>query len=265
MTPPLPGAAPPRAGVPRYLRKPTFGARVFGAGDLRILALPAAGGTSAQFRPLAQALAALGEPVELWAVDPPGHGFWETPPLESVAEAVALYRAELAEVLPGAVLLGASFGGEVAMHLAAALEEAETPARAVILAGTAPPGARGRSAHLARLAGPALWGALAELGGVPVGREPGALERYEAAVRADLSALEASTPLRRPVKAPVLAMAGRDDRLSPAQDLEGWRSHAEALEIAVVPGPHLFLERAADEAAVRMRAFLERARGSATS
>jgi medium-chain acyl-[acyl-carrier-protein] hydrolase len=62
-------------------------------------------------------------------------------------------------------------------------------------------------------------------------------------LRADITALETHLPARRPpLSCPISAFGGADDRLTPREHLEAWRSETSAaFHVRVYPGDHFYL------------------------
>jgi surfactin synthase thioesterase subunit len=62
-------------------------------------------------------------------------------------------------------------------------------------------------------------------------------------LRADITALETHLPVRRaPLSCPISAFGGADDRLTPREHLEAWRSETSAaFHVRVYPGDHFYL------------------------
>ncbi len=236
----------------RYRHEPALRAGVrswdAGPGAPAVFAFAPAGGNGSYFRPLA---AALGDGWSVHAVDPPGHGLLPGPALERVEDLAALGRALLPAVEGPLVVCGASLGGFVAHRLALELEREGRTVAGLVVLGTPAYGARGECPSLRGLAGEALLDRLETLGGVPEGlrQHPDLLAQFLRAMATDLAAFDAVEPPTAPLRAPLLALAGHDDAFSPPRLLEGWRGCAEHVELATVPGPHLFLATAASDVA----------------
>lgn len=86
-----------------------------GTSDTRLICFPYLGGYSHAFNELANKL---DSSIDLWAVNPPGHGGCPYPLVEDVEEVIDMYMKELPELLTNStVLLGYSMGGIVVYHL----------------------------------------------------------------------------------------------------------------------------------------------------
>lgn len=244
--------------LPPYLRLDggRMGLRVLKPeGRTRLLAFPYAGGQALAFRPLA---AALPEDVALAAVDPPGHGFCAGPARERVEDVVADCLAHVpGEWLDDVVLVGHSYGGYVAMGLAAALAARGRPPRGVVLGATRPPHRRDAYASFAAMDDATLLRTLVAMGGMPSGREAEALFAWgKDALRADFRAFDTFAPPEEPIPAPVLALGAWDDAFVRAPDVREWARWAPGCRVELLSGGHLFLLSQAAEHAARIGRFV---------
>jgi surfactin synthase thioesterase subunit len=243
----------------RYLRSEArqAGLRLYGEppGHGRwVTGFPPAGGNASAFRALA---VELGPGWTVAALDPPGHGLWPGPALESVAELLEVARELLPAGAEAGVLVGASLGGYVAHHLALALESEGKAPRALMLLGTPPYRHRARCLALGALEGEALLDALSTLGGLPteLRASPATLELFLGSLKADLRAFHGVVEPRGRLSCRVGVYGGLDDRLAPPQLFEDWRAVAEQARIELLPGPHLLLEPCAREIAAGVRSL----------
>lgn len=214
-----------------------------------MLGFPPVGGHSLSFRNLA---AALGPEVEVIAVDPPGHGFLSSAPLEDVEALVELYQGGLPpELLVGATFFGYSLGAFVAHHLATRLRP-----QSLILGAPLPYHRRGR-AH-SQLPSPELFAALVELGGLApaIRATPELYAHFEPVLRADFLAFErCSSPTVR-LSTPTLVMGGREDQLCPPEALSEWDRYLSVESVALFEGGHFFWEPQVEAVAATIRAWL---------
>lgn len=219
-----------------------------------------AGGQSLAFRGLAEALARAGVTAAVDAIDAPGHGWATGEPLASIDELAALYLTWIpAERLAGAVLVGHSMGGYVALALALALQERGTPARALIVGATRPPHRRADYPSLTELADDDLATALIGADGA-AGSEQAALFApnlpFMRTIRADLLAFETWTAPARLLAAPLLAVGGLEDPLCRAEHMFDWAHLAAECRVDFVAAGHLFAQTAADAYAARIVTFV---------
>lgn len=221
------------------------------SGAPRLVCLPHSGGPPHVFEALAAALPA---DWSVRALDLPGHVRTQGAPLRSVdAMALACLHGLPAGLLEGAVLVGLSLGGYVALALARALARRGAPPPALAVLATRPPGER-RGERPSRQSDEALFGWLAELGGVagtgPEWRE--IFDVFKGALRADLEAYEGYDP--GPAAAPpcpALFVGGLDDLHTPPALFEGWSRDAPGARVAFSPGGHFALrDRPAELAAI---------------
>ncbi len=235
----------------------------------RLLCFPFVGGHSLAFRPLADALP---PGIEVWALDPPGHGAIRGAPLESVAELVALYHQSLpAELLNHSVLLGQSFGGYQAYHLAEVLLR-EQPARnlALILAASRPFHRRADHAPYSTLEDPALLQCLIDSGGMPFSpadREA-LFDLFKEPIRADFRAFEQCPAPTAPLAIPALALGGQSDRFTAGIQAFEWRDYLSDCRVALVDGGHFFMQESVAAVVGEVVAMVEevarKSRGGAT-
>jgi medium-chain acyl-[acyl-carrier-protein] hydrolase len=245
----------------RYLRSEArqAGLRLYGeleGGGRWVTCFPPAGGNASAFRALA---AALGPGWTVAALDPPGHGLWPGPPLESVAALLEVARELLPADAEAGVLVGASLGGYVAHHLALALESEGKAPRALVLLGTPPYRHRARCLALGELEGEALLDALSALGGLPpeLRASPATLELFLRPLKADLRAFHGVVEPRGKLACRVAVFGGLEDRLAPPHLFADWREVVEQARVELLPGPHLLLDRCAAELAAGIQGLWE--------
>lgn len=234
----------------RYVNLGELGYRVYGAGgaEQRLWCFPPVGGHSLTFRALA---AALGPEIELCAVDPPGHAFFQGPPRTSVAALVELYRDHLPlGEGPKAHYLGYSLGAYVAHHLAAV-----APPASLILAA-APPYHR-RGAPYSQLSSPALKNALLDLGGLPpaIAASPELYAHFLPVLRADFAAFEGCAPTELAAP-PTLLLGGADDPLARIDQLEEWSRYVALERVERLPGAHFFIDTDLSAFSERLRRWV---------
>lgn len=226
-------------------------------GPVRLLCFPHAGGQALVYRPLANHLP---DGYSVAAVDPPGHGFLDSRPLDTVDALVdACLRHVPAEWLDGAVLVGHSMGGYAALGLADALLRAGRRPRALVLAASRPPHQRDQYTSLASLDDEALFGTLVRMGGMPENpRDARTLFQWaHVPLRADLAAFDRYTPPEAPLPVPLLALGAWDDPFVKPPHVAEWSRYATPTQHALLPGGHLFLLSQAAEYAARIARFVQ--------
>lgn len=234
------------------------------AGAPRVVCFPFAGGGPLAFQRLAQHLPAS---FSVWAIDPPGHVRTQGAPLATVAQMAALYLRELAALLEGAVLLGHSLGGYVALALAAAFEARSRPCPALLVGAALPPHLRDPARPLTHMTDEQLFCWVRDLGGLPAeGLDQRELfDLYRHAIRADCTAFEAFEPPPALVATPLCALAGASDPIAPSPSMGEWRRYAAAVETGELTGGHLFVVDNPRAVAVRLISMLPRAMGHGPS
>lgn len=220
-----------------------------GTARLRLLCLPHAGGTASVYHPWGRLI---GDDVEVWAIELPGHGsrFHEPPArsLEQVADTLAreLTRAGLMQA-PFA-LFGHSMGGILAYEVACRFRDVPT-LRHLFASGchapqtttdeppihTLPPGD-----FLAALAG--------RYDGIPreLLAEKELLDLILPALQADMEMVERHRHRPcAPLPVPITALAGTGDARATPEVLAGWQLQtAGPFELLRFPGGHFYLQGA---------------------
>ncbi|GAA4781302.1 MULTISPECIES: thioesterase II family protein [Streptomyces] len=218
----------------------------FTAGNprLRLICLPQSGGGATAFtgwRPH------LPEGVELAPVELPGRGSRMAEPVMGEFGPLldALLDGLRGELDAPYALFGHSFGALLAYELALRTERdgLPSPAALFVSGSRAPQVPLGRAA-VAGSSDEELAGWLLRTGGLP--RElldhPDFLREILRAVRADMAMAERyHVPEPLPVGCPLLALAGRDDEVSPPRAVAAWSSCTTAVHrTALVPGGHSY-------------------------
>ncbi len=214
---------------------------------LRLFCLPHAGGNALLYRPW-QRLFPAG--IDLCPIELPGRGarlqetaFTRMAPLvNTLAEAL---RPLLS--VPFA-FFGHSMGAAIAYELARRLQRPAAPVHLFVSARSAPdPAYEPRALH--RLPDAELLTALARLGGTP----PEVLARTDLmaallpGIRADLELIETYVPPNaNPLRCPITAMGGAEDRMIDRRGLEAWRGFTTAeFRLRSFPGGHFYLAESA--------------------
>ena len=211
-------------------------------GGPALVCLPCAGGAATSFTPVQRHLPPGWRMV---AVNPPGHGFDRTPPLDRIDAMVDAFEATLGPLLDErAVIVGHSLGGLVAWHLVRRLEDRGGRIRALFVCASKGP-QRVLDQAWSGLGDDALIAELDAIGGVPeVFRDN--LEDFKPflpAIRADFLALERYRHVDRgTVAAPMWVVAGADDGFASPNRVREWTSCGASAEFVVRPGGHFFLQ-----------------------
>lgn len=228
-----------------------------------LVCLPYAGGQSLAFRPLAQQLPA---DWSAWSVDPPGHGWSEGPPWESVEEMVDGYLRWLpAELFTDAILLGHSLGGCVAFALARRLHMAGVPLAGLVVSAARPPHRRDEYESFLSMSDARLLETLIAMGGVPVewAQEPEIFDHFKDTLRADFRAFE-SYEMRGEVQVTsALALGAMDDLVCLPEHLLEWTKFLPGCRVDFVSGGHMFIQTHAAAAAQRIVSQFDPPRGPA--
>ncbi len=245
------GALGPNA--PRYLALGRVGLRRLldaPAGAPCLIGFPFLGGQSLSLRPLAEALAEAGDPVALYGVDPPGHGWARGAPERDAAALLDVYAAELGPWLAGTgaearppgplYLYGHSMGGVVALRL---VQAGVVRPDGLLVSGAPVPHRLHEYRHLAALSTTELVGRLGPAlpGGAPPEAVRGLIELLGASLRADVAVLsglaQGSTDR---VECPLSVMYSAGDPVVPSGVMHEWRRYGARVRFEVAEGGHLF-------------------------
>jgi medium-chain acyl-[acyl-carrier-protein] hydrolase len=216
---------------------------------LRLYCFPPAGGSASTFRSWSRALPS---DVEVCPVQLPGreNRLRDAPFVKSAP----LVRA-LADVLGDAsnvpfAFFGHSMGALIGYELARELRRRRQPGPArLYVSGHRAPHLPSKRAPIHHLPQAPFIAELRRLNGTPeqILEHPELRELVMPALRADFAVCETyvHTP-GDPLACPIVAFAGRSDRLASPADMAPWREHTRAFELHVLPGNHFFLRSAQD-------------------
>jgi len=218
----------------------------------RVLCLPFAGGGTAPFHVLRDALP---PGVDLCPVALPGRERRLAEP--AIDDLGALVDAMLPGILPAVrrtpyVIYGHSMGAWVAFELVRALRRLQRPLprHLFVAARRAPhlPAQRPALSHLPRQA--FIDGVQERYAAIPeqLLDKPAILDMFLPTLRADFQLLDGYRYVDQPpLEVPITALVGEDDEVVRARDVRGWREHTtEAFRFQRVAGGHFFLAEQAD-------------------
>lgn len=219
--------------------EPASPLRVSGAGSVRLICFPFAGGNASTFRAWPAISGVTVHPVEL----PGRQARFGEPAHRRMEDLVASLLAELAPwlVLPYA-LFGHSMGALVAYALAMELRRLGRPQPGhLLLSGRAPPHVPVPGPRLHRLTDGALLRRL--LPGMRTAEDRALLDVMLPTLRADVELAETYAPLRETALAiPITAFAGANDPAVSNAALAAWRACTSApFAMRRFPGGHQYL------------------------
>jgi len=213
-----------------------------------------AGGGSASFHPLRQALEAVGAGVTLTTVTLPGRDSrYEEPRYVDADTCVRGVAAELEELLNRPhILLGYSMGAILAYSIAQQrISRGLRAPEAVIVAAYRAPGLSGPIEDLRLDDDHALATELARYGGLPaeILSRPEWLELLIPIVRDDLRVCQSYRhSAGPPLPCPLHILGGRDDPLVPPEALAAWSDHStQAQSLRIFAGDHFLFREPAPE------------------
>ncbi|MFI6226249.1 thioesterase II family protein [Micromonospora echinospora] len=212
---------------------------------LRLLCLPPAGGSATLYRSWATRLPA---DVELYAVEPPGHGSrYHEPAVTSMAELagqVATAAADLAR--RPLALFGHSMGALLALEVGRLLRDTtgRPPAALLVASIDAPEPSDAEPVDLTSLPDSYWRPRMVELGALDsrTTGDPALMEMALAMFRADLVVMSGYRPRRaEPLRCPVRVYAGVTDPTVSERGLARWRRECPTdFQLSRLPGGHMF-------------------------
>lgn len=212
--------------------------------DITVICIPFSGGAATSFLPIVRHV---GDSAQILSVDPPGHGGNDAEPIRKFDQLLDFYD----EAIDGAVarsrsvLFGHSLGGLIAYALCERWEQQRRGPSAVVISGTAAPGAKVRR-------DPGWSGTDAELINMVI--RFGALDRELLSdqtftarllktLRADADVVRSYRDGDRSVRklaTPAYLWAGNNDAQSPPWSVYRWVPRFLSSSFALFDGPHMF-------------------------
>ncbi|MDR3067888.1 MAG: alpha/beta fold hydrolase [Cellulomonas sp.] len=237
---------------------------------VRMLCFPHTGGRASAYARWARGLSA---DVEVHSHDYPGRYRRAGEPMVVDAATLLADAARSARRLADQplVLFGHSMGGWVAFETARRLESDGFCVAGVIVSAARPPGAPVRRERIGYEDDEALTRRVRAWGGIDESllADPSFRAAVFPYIRADLAVTDDYQGGCGRVRAPLLALAGRDDLTVPSTEVAGWRECSEDWRgVHVMPGAH-FYTVTAEAAVLRLvrhhcRRFAEEFPGRAT-
>lgn len=217
-----------------------------GSEEKQVICFPYLGGYANSFLDLSNAL---GEDVELWALNPPGHGGCAMQPLEDIEVLLDLYEKEIQEILrPNCVFFGHSMGGIMAyfltQHLLQSQNSLAESITLVLSSCNTPSDFQGK--NYSNLSNDNLIDHLISYDGIPeeLINEKNLLEFFLPIFRADFKVLETSaTHDYTPLNIPVYVLWGESDKIVPIESIAQWSKYFRN-EVNLIPienGSHMFI------------------------
>lgn len=228
-----------------------------GKGKQQLICFPFLGGNASSFQPLC---ARLSNELEVWAINPPGHGHNQAPLLEEMEQMVECYVAELLPVLQAnVILLGHSLGGIAAYFVAQRLKQLKAmpceQLTLVLSACSTPEEFKGK--QYSELPSDQLIEHLSSYGGIPepLLAERELLEFFMPMIRADFRALQSSALMSyERLELDAYYLWGTSDvKVDLIAALKWSRYIASSLSlIPIQQGSHMFITELADVVATQL-------------
>ncbi|UCH92256.1 MAG: thioesterase [Candidatus Aminicenantes bacterium] len=195
--------------------------------------------------------------AEIIVINPPGHLFDGTEPLESINAMAYLYSKELRSSLKdNPLFFGHSIGGIVAYEVCKVLEKEVDIKKMIISSVNAPHRAKESVDLHSEMDRETLIQKSTELGGMPqlFNNEPELLDMFIVGLRADLKALENYTPEKlRDVKKRNIntsVLYGDRDYILNVSKIREWEHYLDCSEFIPFPGDHFYLFEESNRKAV---------------
>jgi external thioesterase TEII len=185
--------------------------------------------------------------VELVAINPPGHGPSDDPPLDDMDEMASLYLAALGDRLrPDAVFLGYSFGGQVLYRVARLMAGTAGAARpaALVIAASDPPHVAGVMKRRGEVGDDELAAFIATLGLIPpdLAGEKGLMRIFLKGIRADLKALQNVAAGQESIDIPAHIFFSENDPVTDGSRVFEWDRYFRQVTFVEFPGGHMFMK-----------------------
>ncbi|WP_186785857.1 thioesterase II family protein [Paenibacillus agilis] len=234
-----------------------------GNGNNQVICFPYLGGNVYAYNQFANSLH---DDVEVWAVNPPGHGGDTNALIADIHTLLDLYFEQLITIIkPQAILFGHSMGGIIAYLLAQKLHNTrdyDLAQMKLVLSACNPPNEYEMNKYTS-LTNDKLIEHLISYGGVPeeLIHEKNILEFLLPTIRADYGVLETASTLEiQPIRIPTYYFWGENDSIVPVDSITSWLSYFDN-ELQVIPienGSHMFISAHADVVAHQMEQIIFR-------
>jgi surfactin synthase thioesterase subunit len=158
----------------------------------------------------------------------------------------------------GYILHGHCMGALLAFEAVKLIEAAGAPLpRFMVASGRNAPGhVNAWLRRVPRLDDRALFEELKDLGGIPRGLSFAMAQNFLTILRNDQAMLQAYDPGQTHIGVPILALAGRDDRMTNAPGLSAWQDYtSRSLSVEWLDGEHYFIFDQADRVARHVEDF----------
>jgi len=225
----------------------------------RIFLFPYGGGSASSYRPYVRDF-----PRDVGSVVPveiPGHGkrFAEEF-AKSIQECAALSLEQIDTDSEGYILHGHCMGALLAFEAIKLIEASGgRPPRFMVASGrNAPRHVNDWLRRVAELDDPSLFKELQELGGVPQGLSFAMARHSLTVIRSDQAMFQGYNPGATKIGVPILALAGRDDKMTSPPALADWAGYtSKILSVEWLDGRHYFILEQPDRVARRIEAFCD--------
>ena len=222
-----------------------------------IFLLPYGGGSASSYRSyVARFPRAIGRVVP---VEVPGRGKRShEKPAKSIPECAALALQEIGAPSEGDILHGHCMGALLAFEAIKLIEASgkQPPSFLVVSGRNAPRHVSDWLRRVPELDDRGLFTELQELGGVPKGLSFAMAQHFFTVLRNDQAMFRAYDPGEARISVPILALAGRDDRMTNAAALAEWERYtSKSLSIDWLDGAHYFILEQPERVALLVDSF----------
>lgn len=230
----------------KYIRlNSELGLRRFGSesGISRFIFFPFVGGHSLAFKTLADALP---DDWEIWAIDPPGHGWSNGELLTNFNNMVDLYFKELAFLLKENVyLFGHSLGGLIVYRLTQLLEKLNIIPGGIFIGASPLPHRISEYEYLLGKDDSQLIDTMIEFGGIPevFQYDRDLILPYIESMRADIKAfLDTKIQQDPSLKTPITIFYSKEDTFIPHENISEWDFYGQHVNLVEIGGKHIFIQ-----------------------
>lgn len=209
----------------------------------RIIFFPFVGGQSLAFRNISDVLP---DYIELFAIDPPGHGWSKSALISDFDQIIDLYFNELQPLFDGDYYLyGHSLGGIIAYKLTQILQAKNNSPKGLFLSASPIPHRVNEFQYMRTDDDQKLTEILAETGGIPIviKEKPDFMKYYVKQIRADIEIFLNSKVSRRPiVESPITTIFSKEDQFLCSDNVYEWDIYGHNVTFEEVGGNHMFIQ-----------------------
>lgn len=215
-------------------------------GDLqygRMIFFPFVGGQSLAFKNLSDVLP---DHIELFAIDPPGHGWSKSDVICDFDQMIDLYFNELQSLFEGDYYLyGHSLGGIIAYRLTQMLQVKNNSPKGLFLSASPVPHRVDEFEYMRTDDDQKLIEILEQIGGIPkiLKERPSFMKFFTNQIRADIEIfLTSNVGYDSVVQTPITMIYSKEDLFLCSDDVYEWDVYGDNVTFEEVGGNHMFIQ-----------------------